>query len=133
VILRRKRLPDHLEAPSLALDELIPSLERARAALTESVPGTRLPGRPLAESLSEFEDGLREVRARMDGWRAPEVERAWLDASAGLDGSLELAERVRTEGAPPQGFEGLIALIGDLLAPLDAFDEAVERVRALRR
>ena len=69
----------------------------------------------------------------MDGWRAPEVERAWLEASAGLDESLELAECVRTEGAPPQGFEGLIALIGDLLAPLDAFDEAVERFRALRR
>ena len=83
MILRRKRLPGHLEAPSRALDELIPSLERARAALTESVPGTRLPGRPLAESLSEFEDGLREVRARMGGWRAPEVEQACLDASAG--------------------------------------------------
>ena len=133
MILRRKRLPDHLESPSRAFDELIPSLERAKAALTESVPGTRLPGRALAETLSEFEDRLREARGRMDGWRAPEVERAWLDASAGLDGSLELAERVRTEGTPPQGFEGLIALIGDLLAPLDAFDEAVERFRALRR
>ena len=133
MILRRKRLPDHLEAPSCAFEELIPSLERAKAALTESVPGTRLPGRPLAETLSEFEDGLREVRGRMDGWRAPEVERAWFDASAGLDESLELAECVRTESAPPQGFEGLIALIGDLLAPLDAFDEAVERFRALRR
>ena len=133
MILRRKRLPDHLEAPSCAFEELIPSLERTKAALTESVPGTRLPGRPLAETLSEFEDGLREVRGRMDGWRAPEVEPAWLDASAGLDEALELAEGVRTEGAPPQGFEGLIALIGDLLAPLDAFDEAVERFRALRR
>jgi hypothetical protein len=132
VILRRKRLPDHLEAPSRALDELIGSLERARAALTESVPGTRLPGRPLAESLSEFEDGLREVRARMGAWRAPEVEQAWLDASAGLDEAMGLAERVRTEDVPPQGFEGLIGLIGDLLAPLDAFERAVVRFRELR-
>ena len=132
MIRRRKRLPDHLEAPSRALDELIGSLERARAALTESVPGTRLPGRPLAESLSEFEDGLREVRARMGGWRAPEVDQAWLDASAGLDEAMGLAERVRTEGVPPQGFEGLIGLIGDLLAPLDAFERAVVRFRELR-
>jgi hypothetical protein len=132
VILRRKRLPDHLEAPTRALDELIPSLERARDALTESVPGTRLPGRPLAESLSEFEDGLREVRARMGGWRVPEVEQAWLDASAGLDEAMVLAERVRTDGVPPQGFEGLIGLIGDLLAPLDAFERAIVRFRELR-
>jgi hypothetical protein len=133
VILRRKRLPDHLEAPSRAFDELIPSLERAKAALTGSVPGTRLPGRPLAETLSEFEEDLGAVRVLMDGWRAPEVERAWLDASAGLDESLELARRIRTEGASPEGFEGLIGLIGDLLAPLEAFDEAAQTFRTLRR
>jgi hypothetical protein len=133
VILRRKRLPEHLEAPSRAFDELVPTLERAKAALTESVPGTRLPGRPLAETLSEFEEGLGEVRGRMDGWRAPEVEPVWLAASARLDEALELARRTRTEGVQPQGFEGLIGLIGDLLAPLDAFDEAAERFRALRR
>jgi hypothetical protein len=133
VILRRKRLPEHIEAPSRAFEELVPALERAKAALTESVPGNRLPGRPLAETLSEFEQGLGEVRARMDGWRAPEVERVWVVASAGLDEALGLAERARTEAAPPEGFEGLIGLIGDLLAPLDAFDEAAEQFRALRR
>ena len=133
MILRRKRLPDHLETPSRAFDELIPSLERAKAALTGSVPGTRLQGRPLAETLSEFEEDLGTVRDLMDGWRAPEVEGAWLDASAALDESLELARRIRTEGASPEGFEGLIGLIGDLLAPLEAFDEAAQTFRALRR
>jgi hypothetical protein len=133
VILRRKRLPEHLEAPSRAFDEVVSPLERARAALTQSVPGTRLPGRPLAETLSEFEDELGEARERMHGWRAPEVEPVWLAASAGLDEALELARRTRTEGAQPEGFEALIGLIGDLLAPLDAFDEAAERFRALRR
>jgi hypothetical protein len=83
--------------------------------------------------LSEFERDLGHVRAQMDGWRAPEVERAWLDASDGLDESLGLARRIRTEGVSPKGFEGLIALIGDLLAPLEAFDEAAERFRSLRR
>lgn len=133
MILRRRRLPDHLEPPSRAFDELIPSLERAKAALTESVPGTRLPGRPLADTLSEFEDGLREVRDRMGAWRAPEIDTQWREASAGLDEALGLAHRVRTEGEPPRGFEGLVSLIGDLLAPLDAFDGAAEGFRALRR
>jgi hypothetical protein len=45
---------------------------------------------------------------------------------------MGLAERVRTDGVPPQGFEGLIGLIGDLLAPLDAFERAVVRFRELR-
>jgi len=42
-------------------------------------------------------------------------------------------DRVRTEGVHPEGFEELIGLIGDLLAPLDAFERASERLRELRR
>ena len=130
--LRRRRLPDHLEAPAKAFDDLLPPLERARAALTGSVPGTRLPGRPLAETLSEFEDGLREVHDGMDAWRSPDLEPEWEACSRGLDEALELADRVRTEGVQPEGFEGLIGLIGDLLAPLDAFERASTRFRELR-
>ena len=130
---RRRHLPEELGGPSRAFGELIPVLERAKAALTDSVPGTRLPGRPLAETLWEFETGLREVRARMDGWRAPEVEEQWVAAASGLDAALALADRVRTEAATPQGFEGLIGMIGDLLAPLDAFEAAAARFRELQR
>lgn len=130
--LRRRRLPEHLEAPARAFDDLLPPLERARAALTGSVPGTRLPGRPLAETLSEFEDGLREVRDGMDAWRSADVEPEWEACSRGLDEALEFADRVRTEGVQPEGFEGLVGLIGDLLAPLDAFERASTRFRELR-
>jgi hypothetical protein len=132
VSLRRRRLPEHLEAPAKVFDDLLPQLERARAALTGSVPGTRLPGRPLAETLSEFEDGLREVRDGMDAWRSADVEPEWEACSRGLDEALEFADRVRTEGVQPEGFEGLIGLIGDLLAPLDAFERASTRFRELR-
>ena len=130
--LRRRRLPEHLEAPAKAFDDLLPPLERAKAALTGSVPGTRLPGRPLAETLSEFEDGLREVRDGMDAWRSADVEPEWEACWRGLDEALEFADRVRTEGVQPEGFEGLIGLIGDLLAPLDAFERASTRFRELR-
>jgi hypothetical protein len=133
VIRRRRRPPEGLEGPSQAFDELVPVLERAKAALTESVPGSRLPGRPLGETLWEFETGLREVGAGMDGWRAPEVEEQWSAASAGLGEALELAERLRTEARAPVGFEGLIGVIGDLLAPLEAFEAAAARFRGLQR
>jgi hypothetical protein len=129
---RRRSLPEHLREPYRAFEALVPPLEHAKAALTDSVPGTRLPGRPLAETLLEFEEGLREVAGGMDAWRIPEVEEAWLVASAGLDEARSLAERVRVEAPPPVGFEGLIGLIGDLLAPLDAFAAAEERFWELR-
>lgn len=130
---RRKRLPADLDAPARAFDELVPVLERAKAALMDSVPGTRLPGRPLAETLWAFETGLREVRDRMDGWRAPEVEEQWLAAADGLDVALALAARVRMEAEPPAGFQELIGVIGDLLAPLEGFEAAAARLRELTR
>lgn len=132
-MLRRKRLPEHLEQPYRGFEAIVPPLERAKAALTDSVPGTRLPGRPLAETLLEFEESLREVAAGMDAWRASEVEDAWLDAFAGLTEARALAERVRMQAPPPAGFEGLIGLIGDLLAPLESFQAAVARFAELRR
>lgn len=132
MILRRRRLPDHLVEPYEAFRALVPRLERAKDALTTSVPGTRLPGRPLAETLMELEEGLREVEAGMAGWRAPEVEEQWRAAREGLRRSLALAERLRLEAPQPEGFEGLIGLVGELIAPLEAFEAAVERFRELR-
>jgi hypothetical protein len=130
--LRRRRLPERLREPRRAFDDLVPVLERAKAALTESVPGTRLPGRPLAETLLQFEEGLGEVRRGMNGWRVAELEDVWVRANEGLEESMTLAGRVRTEMPQPRGFEQLIGLIGSLMGPLDAFADAAERLRELR-
>lgn len=133
MILRRRRLPEHLVGPHREFQALVRALERAKAALTESVPGTRLPGIPLAETLLRFEEELRTVRGGMDAWRSPELEDVWLTSSAGLEEALELGERVRLRAPEPAEFEDLVALIGDLLAPLGAFGAAAERFRTLRR
>jgi hypothetical protein len=133
VTLRRRRLPEELRAPAQAFDDLVPVLERAKAALTDAVPGTRLPGRSLAEALWAFEIGLREMEPRMDAWRTPEVEVEWLAAEAGLVEALWLADRLRTGDAEPRGFEELIGVVGDLLAPLEAFEAAAARFREFRR
>lgn len=129
----RKQLPEELRGPYAAFEAIVPPLERAKAALTESVPGARLPGRPLAETLLEFEEGLHEVRAGMDAWRVPEVEETWTASGAGLDGALGMAERLRLEADVPVGFEALVGTIQDLIAPLEAFEAAAARFRSLRR
>ena len=130
---RRRRVPDDVAGAWRAFEALIPAIERARTSLTSSVPSTRLPGRPLADTLLGFDEALAEVAAGMDAWRIPALEGEWERASAGLAEARALADRVRIEARPPEGFEGLIGLIGDLLAPLDAFNEAAERFRDLRR
>jgi hypothetical protein len=133
VVFRRGRLPEHLEAALRAFQDVLAALERAKSALTASVPGTRLPGRPLAETLLEFEEGLGEVRAGMETWRTPELQDVWTRASEGLDEATVQAERVRLAAPPPEGFEGLIGLLGDLMAPLESFGDAAERFRELKR
>ncbi len=130
---RRRKLPSVLEASRRAFQDLLPGLENAKSALLASVPGTRLPGRPLAETLLEFEERLWQVRAGMETWRIPEVQDVWTRASEGLDEAIQQAERVRLSASAPAGFEGLIGLVGDLMAPLEVFGDAAERFRDLRR
>ncbi len=132
MVLRRRRLSATLAERHAAFEGVLSEVERAKVALTEAVPGARVPGRPLAEAVLRFEDGLRAADLGMDRWRSSEVESEWLEASAGLHASLALSEHLRTQGTEPVGFEGLIGSIGELLAPLDAFGSAVERFRALR-
>jgi len=129
---RRKHLPAALEPAYAAFLTTVEPLERGKAALTESVPGTRLPGRPLAETLLEFEEGLREADRGMATWRVPELEREWAAADEAIRTCLGLSERLRLEAEIPDGFEALIGTIGDLMAPLEAFGVAEERFRELR-
>lgn len=129
----RRRLPAHLASTHASFVALAERIEVAKGALLSSVPTTRMAGRPLAETLAEFEAGLAAVADAMGSWRAPEVEDVWEGARVGLADARALAERLRLEAAMPVGFEQLVGTIGDLLAPLDVFIAAEERFRALRR
>ncbi|HZP89706.1 MAG TPA: hypothetical protein VFC04_01775 [Actinomycetota bacterium] len=132
-ILRRRPLPDALARALEGFRRTLEPLERAKRALTDSVPSTRLPGRPLAETLLEFEEGLRAARDRMPGWRTSELEGEWRACADAIETALAGAERLRLEAEVPEGFEALIGTVGDLLAPLDAFERAGDRLRAQAR
>ena len=131
-MLRRRRLPPDLQEAFDAFSSVVASVGRGTAALTESVPSTRFGGRPLVDTLLEFEEALGEAARRMPAWRRPEIEDAWVRADAGLRAALERAERVRTEAPNPEGFEGLIGLIGNLLAPLEVVGDAADAFTRLR-
>ena len=131
-MLRRRRLPPDLQPAFDAFAGVMACVERGSGALTESVPSTRFGGRALADTLLEFEEALDEAAAGMAAWRRPEVEEAWTRADAGLRTARHRAELVRTEAPDPGGFEGLIGLIGDLLAPLEVFAAAAEAFASLR-
>lgn len=129
----RRRLPSELADAYARFGEVAAVVERAKAAVLASVPTTRMAGRPLAETLLEFESELATAASLMDGWRAAEIAEVWEGARVGLADARALAERLRLEAATPVGFEQLVGTIGDLLAPLDAFIAADERFRSLRR
>ena len=68
-MLRRRGMPTELAAAYDAFLAVLEELEPAKAALTEVLPGTRSPGRPLPDALAAFEAGLTRADARMPGWR----------------------------------------------------------------
>jgi len=131
VILRRKRSSPEVQSSFTAFRDVLGHLEPAKAALTEVMPTTRLPGRPLPDALAEFEEGLDRSRAVMPGWRAPEVEPEWIACERGLAAARHRARRFREDAPELGGFEGLIWAVEELMAPLDVFAVAAERFREL--
>jgi hypothetical protein len=132
-VLRRKRLPEDLEASLAALQVVADEIEAGKDAMTSTVPSTRLPGTPLPDALVELEERLTRADELMPGWRRPELEAEWTASREGIAESLRRAAKLREEAPELGGFEGLIWAVDQVLAPLEAFEAAAERFRTLRR
>ncbi len=91
MLLRRKRLPDELQAAHASFERVLAEIEPAKEALTEVMPTTRLPGRPLPDALAEFEDRLRSAALVMPAWRRDETESVWTECDGGIAEALERA------------------------------------------
>jgi hypothetical protein len=131
-VLRRREPPAALLTASDAFAAVLGEVEPAKAALTEVMPTTRLPGRPLPDALSEFEARLGRAKHRMPSWRVDAVDEVWVACDAGIDEALARAERLRADAPDLGGFEGLLWAVGELLAPLEPFQQADRRFRTLR-
>ena len=129
---RRKRLPADLEGPYEVFGDVLAEVEPAKEALTEVMPTTRLPGRPLPDALAEFEERLGRARMVMPGWRRTETESEWVACAHGIDEALGRVVRLREDAPDLGGFEGLIWAVESLLDPLEPFTSAAERFRSLR-
>ena len=121
-------------ATSLAgLRAVVAEVDRAKDAMTGTVPSTRSGGTPLAEGILELEQRLVAAQKLMPSWRHPDLEYEWLASNAGIRESLERARSMREDPPELGGFEGLIWAVDHLLAPLEAFEAAAERFRSLRQ
>jgi hypothetical protein len=131
-VIRRKELPPELQPAFRAFSRVIDAIEPAKAAVADVLPGTRLPGRPLNDALTEYRAGVERARAGMDEWRRPEVEAEWLACTAGLTLAANRAEELARHEDDPEGFEGLLWTVQGLIEALDPFVVAAERFRSLR-
>lgn len=131
MIVRRRRTTPEVQASLDAFRDVLEHLEPAKAALTDVMPTTRMPGRPLPDALVEFEEGMALAEERMPAWRTPAVEPEWSACEQGLDMARTRARRFREDAPELGGFEGLIWAVEELMAPLDAFATAAERFREL--
>jgi len=129
---RRRRLPDELKAPQRAFLAVLGEVEPARAALTDVMPTTRMPGRSLPDALWEFDDRLARAQELMTPWRVPQTEAVWSACDAGVAEARERARSLREEAPDLGGFEGLIWVVERLMDPLGVFEYAAKRFDELR-
>jgi hypothetical protein len=132
-MIARKELPAHLVPARDAFEAVLADIEPAKAGLTDVLPGTRLPGRPLRDAVTEFRDRLTRAQSRMPAWRCPELEGEWRACEIGLAKGLSRADLLLQRPEDPIGFEALLGTVEHLMDPLDPFVGAAERFRALRR
>jgi hypothetical protein len=130
---RRKVLPDALVPSFRAFHVVLDEIEPAKAGLTDVVPGTRLPGRPLDDALEEFVARLSRARDAMPAWRRPELEDEWSACRDGLTIALERATELLDDGNEAGGFGSLVGLVEGLLDPLEPFAHAEDRFASLRQ
>jgi hypothetical protein len=131
-VLKRKRIPPELEDAHAVFGATLGHVEGAKEHLVAAVPSARMPGRPLAEALAEYEDGLSAARESMPAWRRPETEEPWAACSSALDEAMAAAERFRLR-TPELPFDALMFALQDLMVPLEAFEVAARSWRRLRR
>jgi hypothetical protein len=129
---RRRRLPERLRDAEIAFSAVLHEVEPAKAALTQCMPSTRLPGRPLPDALAEYGEHLERAMVLMPAWRRPETDQVWIACDAGLQDALARARRLREDAPTLGGFEGLLGTIEGLMDPLDPFEAAARRFRDLR-
>jgi hypothetical protein len=130
---RRKTLTPELREAQEGFRTVLAHVEDATRVLTQAAPTTRYDGRPLAEVVAAFDEHLGRAIAGMGRWRVPQVEDVWDACAAGLSEARARADRLRREAPPIHGFEAIIGTIDGLIAPLEVFETAAERFRALRR
>jgi hypothetical protein len=99
-------------------ESVLALVEAAKARLVEAVPSPRgLQRTSVADALLAFEDQLTKAEEAMG-----EEHQRWASLREAVEEALHRAERLRLE-APPLDYESLVAALGDLISPLEAFDQ----------
>jgi hypothetical protein len=130
---RRKRLPAELAPAFDAFRRVLDEIEPAKAGLTDIVPGSRLPGRPVGDAVAEFVAGVDRASALMAAWRRPQLETVWSACADGLSEARADATALLAGTTEAGGFGDLLAIVERLLDRLEPFADAEARFGELRR
>ena len=97
----------------------VAAVEEAKRELLTAVPSPRgIPARQIADALLGFEERLREASEIIRGGDPSSATRE--AHVAAIEEALRRAERLRLD-APALDYEALVAILADLIEPLDVF------------
>ena len=133
-MLRRKALPAELSAAHEAFAAQAQRVEAARQALLSCLPDGRGRARaPLEVGIELLADEIDAVRPQMPAWRVAELEEAWRDCASAMDYARGRVDRALSIVGATDELHDLVAEVAALVQPLEAWADAEERWRALRR
>jgi hypothetical protein len=133
LMLRPKSIPPHLRPAWEAFSRQAERVENARRALLACLPVGRVDPAPVPVGLDLLADELRAVSASMEDWRVPEVADVWDRCRHAVRGALAGIDKAHRVATTTTELEDLLAAVGEVVDPLDAWGDAERRWRTLRR
>lgn len=108
-------------------------VEAARRALLGCLPVGRIDPAPVPVGLDLLRDELSAVAADLHAWRAPAVEAAWHDCRQAIDEALGGIPEARRVSTTTGELEEMLAAVGAVVEPLDAWHDAEQAWLRQRR
>jgi hypothetical protein len=107
-------------------------VETARQALLACLPVGRVTPAPVGVGLDLLDDELGAVLAGMAVWRVPAVSREWERCQAAVAAALSAVPVARARAGDSGELEELLAAVGAVVEPLDAWADAERHWLGLR-
>lgn len=123
-MLRRKQMPEHLEADYEVFRRQTERIAQARQVVLGCLPVGRVDPAPVPVGLDLLHDELTAVASELGAWKRDEVVDAWQRCAEAIEASLAAIPGARAVAERTGELEELLDAVTEAVEPLEVWADA---------